>query len=68
MLTRCYVKTRTSLHALRVTLMGEEGVASTEYGVLLVLVAIAIVAAATVLGLTVAGLFDRGTAGVGDGS
>ncbi|MFN2545513.1 MAG: Flp family type IVb pilin [Actinomycetota bacterium] len=37
----------------------ERGVVSTEYGLLLVLIALAIVAAATALGLAVAGVFDK---------
>ena len=52
------------LRKLRGILRGEAGVASTEYGVLLVLVAIGIIVAATTLGLAIAGLFDHGTSGV----
>ena len=52
------------LRKLRAALRGEAGVASTEYGILLVLVAIGIVVAATTLGLAIAGLFDHGTSGV----
>jgi Flp pilus assembly pilin Flp len=64
MFTRCYVRAQTSLHALRVTLRDEEGVASAEFGILLALIAVVIIAAATALGLAVSGLFDRGTSGV----
>jgi Flp pilus assembly pilin Flp len=38
----------------------EEGAVATEYGLLLVLIALAIVLAATALGAAIAGVFDRG--------
>jgi Flp pilus assembly pilin Flp len=42
---------------LRARLQSEGGAVSTEYGLLLVLIALAIVAAATALGLAIAGVF-----------
>ena len=42
----------------------ERGAVSTEYGLLLVLVAIAIIAAATAFGFAVTGLLSDGAAGV----
>ena len=39
----------------------DSGAVSTEYGLLLVLIALAIIAAATALGLAIAGVFDRGS-------
>lgn len=36
----------------------EDGAVATEYGLLLVLIALAIIAAATALGLAIAGVFD----------
>ena len=42
----------------------ERGAVSSEYGLLLVLVALAIVAAATAFGLAVTGLLSDGAAGV----
>ena len=39
----------------------ESGAVSTEYGLLLVLIALAIIAAATALGLAIAGVFTRGS-------
>ena len=45
-------------------LQREDGAVSTEYGLLLVLIALAIIAAAAAFGLAVTGLFDHGTAGV----
>lgn len=43
----------------------ELGAVSTEYGLVLILIAIAIIAAATAFGLAVSGLFDRGASEVG---
>jgi pilus assembly protein Flp/PilA len=42
---------------VRDTLKGERGAVATEYGLLLVLIALAIVAALTALGLAIAGKF-----------
>jgi Flp pilus assembly pilin Flp len=43
---------------LRARFLREEGAVSTEYGLLLVLIALAIVAAATALGLQIAQVFS----------
>jgi len=40
-------------------------VVSTEYGLLLVLIALAVVAAATALGLAIAGVFDKANTQLG---
>ena len=60
-----YVKARTFAADLRDKVMPEDGAVATEYGLLLVLVALAIVAAATALGLAVAGVFNRGSTALG---
>lgn len=39
----------------------EDGAVATEYGLLLVLIALAIVVAATALGLAIAGVFEEGS-------
>ena len=49
------------LHALRETTSREGGAVSTEYGILLVLIALAIIAAATAFGMAVTGLFTHGS-------
>ena len=46
-------------HGLKSRFVDERGVVSTEYGLLLVLIALAIVAAATALGLAIAGVFNK---------
>ena len=62
MMLNLYVKARTAWAGVRSRLAEDErGVVSTEYGLLLVLIALAIVAAATALGLAVSGVFDKGT-------
>ena len=43
----------------------ERGVVSTEYGLLLVLIALAIVAAATALGFAISGAFNNGSTQLG---
>ena len=40
----------------------ERGSVATEYGLMLMLIALAIIVAATAFGLAVSGLFDKGTA------
>jgi len=45
----------------------EAGSVATEYGLLLLLIALAIVLAATAFGVSVSDLFDRGTAGFPSG-
>jgi Flp pilus assembly pilin Flp len=44
---------------LRARFAREDGAVATEYGLLLVLVAIAIIGAATALGLAIAGVFNQ---------
>ena len=43
----------------------EDGAVATEYGLLLVLIALAIVVAATALGLAISGVFDQGSTELG---
>lgn len=45
---------------LRARFSREDGAVATEYGLLLVLIALAIIAAAVALGLAIAGVFTRG--------
>ena len=61
MLLHLYVKAKTLLWGARDKITNEDGAVATEYGLLLVLIAIAIVAAATALGVArgYAGLIDR---------
>ena len=62
MMLNLYVKARTAWAGVTSRLAGDErGVVSTEYGLLLVLIALAIVAAATALGLAITGVFNTGT-------
>ncbi len=63
-----FVKARVFAADLRDKVMPEDGAVATEYGLLLVLVAIAIIAAATALGLAIAGVFTRGTNSLNAGS
>ena len=65
MLLHLYVKAKTLLWGARDKITNEDGAVATEYGLLLVLVAIAIVAAATALGFAIAGVFNRGTTSLG---
>ena len=65
MMLNLYVKFRTAWEGVTSRLTDERGVVSTEYGLLLVLVALAIVAAATALGLAITGVFDKGTNQIG---
>ena len=64
MVIRTYIRAKTSLQALGATLRDEEGIVSTEFGLLLVLIALAIIASATALGLAITHLLDHGTSGV----
>ena len=61
MLLAIYTRAQTTWHGLKTRFTDERGVVSTEYGLLLVLIALAIVAAATALGLAIAGVFDNGS-------
>jgi Flp pilus assembly pilin Flp len=77
MVKKAIAHAKTSLHALHGTmrapragalsLVGEEGVVTTEYALLLALVAMAVIAAAIVLGLAVASLFQTGASGIPNG-
>jgi Flp pilus assembly pilin Flp len=60
MLLEMYVKGKTLLWGLRERFTREDGAVATEYGLLLVLVALAIIAAAVALGLAISGVFERG--------
>ena len=53
------------LRALRTRARSERGVINTEYGLLMVLIAVAILVAATGLGLAIAGMLDHGATEVG---
>ena len=46
----------------------ERGAVATEYGLTLMLIALAIILAATAFGIAVSGLFDQGTAAFPAGS
>ena len=65
MMLSLYTRARTAWAGVTSRLHDERGVVSTEYGLLLVLIALAIVAAATALGLAVAGVFNKGTSQLG---
>ena len=60
-----YIKARTAWAGVTSRLLDDRGAVSTEYGLLLVLIALAIVAAATALGLVIAGVFDKGSSQLG---
>ena len=62
MLTRAYVRLTSWLLGLR----EERGAVSTEYALLLVLIALAIIAAATALGLKIAGVFGNASSSLGN--
>ena len=65
MMLSLYTKARTMWAGVTSRLVDERGVVSTEYGLLLVLNALAIVAAATALGLAISGVYDKGTTQIG---
>ena len=65
MLLSAYTRMQTMWHATKSRFVDERGVVSTEYGLLLVLIALAIVAAATALGLAISGVYDKGTTQIG---
>ena len=65
MITAATILFQHLLRAVRTRAKSERGVVSTEYGLLLMLIALAIIAAATALGLALSGLFDRGASQVG---
>ncbi len=59
---------RSALRRISGRARGEAGAVATEYGLLLLLIALAIILAATAFGASVAGLFDQGTAGFPSGA
>jgi Flp pilus assembly pilin Flp len=59
------LQARTMWNFLKARLSNERGVVSTEYGLLLVLIALAIVAAATALGLAIVGVFNDANSELG---
>jgi pilus assembly protein Flp/PilA len=61
MLLSLYVKGQNLRAALRDRFVDERGAVATEYGLLLVLIALAIVVAAVALGLAISGVFQRGS-------
>jgi Flp pilus assembly pilin Flp len=65
MLLGVYTRAQSMWTGVKSRFVDERGVVSTEYGLLLVLIALAIVAAATALGLAIAGVFDRSTTKLG---
>ena len=65
MMLALYTRAQTAWAGLKSRFVDERGVVSTEYGLLLVLIALAIVAAATALGLAITGIFDKGTTQIG---
>jgi Flp pilus assembly pilin Flp len=65
MLLSAYTKAQTMWHSVKSRFVDERGVVSTEYGLLLVLIALAIVAAATALGLAIAGVFTKANTQLG---
>ena len=60
-----FTRAQTAWSSLKSRFVDERGVVSTEYGLLLVLIALAIVAAATALGLAIAGVFDDANSQLG---
>jgi Flp pilus assembly pilin Flp len=65
MLLGMYTKAQTMWHSVKSRFVDERGVVSTEYGLLLVLIALAIVAAATALGLAISGVFNKANGQLG---
>ena len=65
MMLALYTRTQTAWHGLKSRFVDERGVVSTEYGLLLVLIALAIVAAATALGLAISGVFNKSSGQLG---
>ena len=61
MALRLYVRVRSASAILRGWIAGERGAVATEYGLVLVLVALAIIVAITGVGLAVARLYSSGS-------
>jgi len=61
-----YARGKTFAWSVRDRLGGkEDGAVATEYGLLLVLIALAIIVAATALGLAISGVFTRASGSLG---
>ena len=65
MLLGVYTRAHTMWSSVKSRFVDERGVVSTEYGLLLVLIALAIVAAATALGLAISGVFTKANGQLG---
>ena len=65
MLLNLYVKAKTHLWGVRDKLTNEDGEAATEYGLLLVLIALLIVAGATLVGLALDRIFNQAATDLG---
>jgi Flp pilus assembly pilin Flp len=65
MLLGLYTRANTMWSSVKSRFVDERGVVSTEYGLLLVLIALAIVAAATALGLAISGVFNKANGQLG---
>ena len=65
MMLALYTRAQNAWHGLTSRFVDERGVVSTEYGLLLVLIALAIVAAATALGLAISGVFSKANTKLG---
>lgn len=65
---KAYVKAKTLLWGARNKITNEDGAVATEYGLLLVLVAIAIIFAATALGVAISAVFKKGSDSLNAGS
>lgn len=60
-----YARAKTFAWSVRDRLGGEDGAVATEYGLLLVLIALAIIVAATALGVAISGVFNRASGSLG---
>jgi Flp pilus assembly pilin Flp len=65
MMLALYTRAQTAWAGVKSRLLDERGVVSTEYGLLLVLIALAIIAAATAFGLVIAGVFNKANTQLG---
>jgi Flp pilus assembly pilin Flp len=63
MTTAISTRLRSGLRLASLRVSEEAGAVATEYGLVLLLISLAIVLAATAFGVSVSGLFDQGTAG-----
>jgi Flp pilus assembly pilin Flp len=65
MMLALYTRAQSTWAGVKSRFVDERGVVSTEYGLLLVLIALAIVAAATALGLAISGVFTKANTKLG---